>query len=259
MTNSTWPEIAGVISDLDGVLYRGDTAIPEAIEAVNAWQLAGVPVVYVTNNSTRTAAEFAAKLTAMGAPTKADRVITTSNATAAHIRQRWPAGTGVNVVGSLALRQAMLDAGLAVRDGDVEVVVVGLDREISYGRLKTAVRALLAGAALIGTNPDLLFPADDGFEPGAGCMLAAIAAAAGITSPPVIGKPEPHLLEAARALIGTPKERTIMIGDQLATDIEAARRAGMPSVLVRTGVSARAPDVSIADFVVDSLADIPIG
>ncbi|MDB5562430.1 MAG: phosphotransferase, partial [Hyphomicrobiales bacterium] len=125
--------------------------------------------------------------------------------------------------------------------------------ELTYARLKQATRLVLAGAVLIGTNPDLLLPSEDGFEPGAGTLVGAVAAASGQAAL-FVGKPEPHMIAAALQRLGTDPQRTVMIGDQVATDILAGQRAGLFSILVTTGVP-EAPQTQIRpDLTVTSLA-----
>ena len=248
------PAIAGVISDLDGVLYRGEAPIADAVEAFRRWDEAGVPYCFVTNNATRTPEDFAAKLTRLGVRTAPAQVVTSPVATADYLRSRWPAGTPVFVLGAAALADAMTQAGFKVTDDGPEVVVVGLDRALTYARLTAAVHAVLAGAALVGTNADPRLPVEGGgFDPGAGSILAAVATATGAT-PVVVGKPEPRMVEMALERIGTARDATIMIGDQVSTDILAGQRAGLRSVLVTTGVPR--DDAATPDRVVDSLLEL---
>ena len=112
-----------------------------------------------------------------------------------------------------ALYSASLD-GCEVTTGEADAVVVGLDRDFHYDKLTKAADAVRAGAVLIGTNPDRMYPVPGGYIPGAGSVLAAVTAAAGLDAPHVIvGKPEPTLVEIARRKLGTAAERTIMVGN----------------------------------------------
>ena len=249
------PPIAGVIADLDGVLYRGDAPIADAVRAFQHWEQAGTPYAFVTNNATKSANAFADKLTRMGVKTAPDQVITSSIATAAYLQTRWAPKTPVYVLGSAALAAVVEQAGFLVTEDKPAAVVVGLDRDFTYARLRTAVRAILAGATFIGTNADILLPVEDGFDPGAGTMLAAIAAATR-TQPLIIGKPEPRMIEMALERLGTPRENTVMIGDQIATDILAGQRAGLRSILVTTGVAGDASGTP--DQTVDSLMELVV-
>ncbi len=256
----TLPDIRGVVSDLDGVVYRGDTPIDDAVTAICGWMEHGVRVAYVTNNSTGTSAHFAAKLGRMGIPATAEDVVTSGEAAANFVRGRWPNGAKVHVVGSDALRDTLRGVGCKLTTGEADAVVVGLDRDFHYDKLAKAADAVRSGAYLIGTNPDRMYPVPGGFIPGAGSLLAAITSAAGLDSPHVVvGKPEPALVEIALWKLGTDAVRTIMIGDQLETDVAAGRNAGLTTVLVKTGVLNHPDPGKAADFEVDSLADLRLG
>ena len=115
---------------------------------------------------------------------------------------------------------------------------IGLDLDFTYAKLKAAHEAIQRGALFIATNADSTLPTEAGLVPGAGSIVAAIEAASG-QRPIVIGKPETPMLEMAMTRMGTRPEETVMLGDRLDTDILAGERAGMPTVLVLTGVSTR--------------------
>ncbi|MCC8955303.1 HAD-IIA family hydrolase [Bradyrhizobium sp. Pear77] len=253
-----WPSVAGIISDLDGVLYRGDAAIVDAIEAFTRWRAAGLPFCFVTNNSTHTQEDVARKLEAFGLAIAPNEVVTSAIAAAELARAKYPDASRVYVIGATSLVNAVVAVGLDVTDQEPEIVVMGLDRHITHEKMRIAVEAILNGAALIGTNPDLLLPTANGFEPGAGATITAVAAAAQV-KPLIVGKPEPHMIETALSRLGTVRSATLMIGDQVATDIQAGKRAGLPTVLVTTGVPPREnPTLARPDFIVSSLADIEI-
>ena len=127
------------------------------------------------------------------------------------------------------------------------------DRDLTYAKLASAVHAVHAGAALVATNADPRLPIEGGFDPGAGSILAAIVTATG-AKPVVVGKPEPRMVAMALDRLGTPKDGTVMIGDQVCTDILAGQRAGLRSILVTTGVPR--DDAAVPDLVVDSLLDL---
>ena len=243
-----------VIADLDGVVYRGEAAIPDAVEAFRRWERAGVPYCFVTNNATRSPEAFAEKLTRLGVRTSPAQVVTSPVATAEYMRQRWPAGGPVFVLGAPALASAVTEAGFTITDAEPQAVVIGLDRELTYAKLTTAVHAVLAGAVLIGTNADPRLPIEGGgFDPGAGSILAAVTTATG-AKPIVVGKPEPRMIEIALERLGSPRAGTVMIGDQINTDILAGQRAGLRSILVTTGVPRDA--AATPDRVVDSLLEL---
>jgi 4-nitrophenyl phosphatase len=138
-------------------------------------------------------------------------------------------------------------------------VVVGLDRAFTYDKLRTAVRLILGGAEFIVTNPDRLIPHGPHLDPAAGTLMAAVeAATAHVTKPVVVGKPEPTLVALALQHLGTSPQHSVMVGDQLQTDVQAGQRAGLYSVLVTTGVPTGRTSSVIADRVIADLSEIPI-
>ncbi|QHP66397.1 HAD-IIA family hydrolase [Bradyrhizobium sp. LCT2] len=254
----SWPPIEGIISDLDGVVYRGNAAILDAIEAFARWQASGLRFCFVTNNSTHTPEDVVRKLEGFGLAITPGEVVTSAVTAAELIRAKYPKMTRVYVIGAPSLVKAIVGAGLEITERAPEAVVMGLDREITHEKMRIAVDAILNGAAFIGTNPDLLLPTTTGFEPGAGATIAAIAAATQV-KPLIVGKPEPHMIETALSRLGTARDSTILIGDQIPTDIQAGKRAGLPTVLVTTGVPAREDSsLILPDFVVSSLGEIDV-
>jgi 4-nitrophenyl phosphatase len=243
----------GIISDLDGVVYRGSTAIPEAVEAFRRWHDQGIPYAFVTNNATKSAAQFAAKLNGLGVITRPEQVFSAISATVSLMRRHFPAGAKVFAIGEAPLFEALHAGGFESAGDDADIVLLGFDYDLTYAKLRTAVRAALNGARVIVTNPDVLTPADDGFEPCVGAVAAFVKAAVPSCEPLVVGKPEPFMVEEALAYIGTAQAETIMIGDQVATDILAGQRAGLRSVLVTTGLPPNGSAEARPDLVVESL------
>ena len=229
-----------LLFDLDGVLYRGSEAVPEAIATLEYLRDSGTRLAFVTNNSARTPEAVAARLVAMGIEARSDEVETSALTTADVLEAR-----GVRrafVVGEEGITQALAAKGIAVAGPDpeaVDVVVVGWDRGADYAKLKTASLLVERGAALMATNPDASFPSSDGDWPGAGALLAAIETTTGVRAE-VVGKPHPPLLLAALDRAGG--GRPLVIGDRLDTDIAGADRLGWDSLLVFSGVT-RAEDL----------------
>jgi len=255
MSNS---RIAAVISDLDGVVYRGEEAIPGAIDTIKAWARRGIPYVFVTNNASRSAEQFASKIRTLGAPVEAEGVVTSAEATAGHFGLSFPRGTSVFAIGEPVLFDALEREGAKLADtDDAEVVVLGFDYDLTYAKLRRAVRAAMGGATLLVTNPDRITPTESGFEPCVGATLAAITASVPSARPVIIGKPSPLMIHEALRRLGSDPQSTIMIGDQVATDIVAGQAAGLRSFLVQSGVAAITDAPAEPDAVYASLAHIP--
>lgn len=245
-------EFGAVLSDLDGVVYRGDEAIPGAVERFKSWHRKGIPYSFITNNAEKTAPGFAEKLNGLGVPCTPNQVVTSGEIALSHMSAHWPRGTSVYCIGSHSLKDRLEEAGFVFADQDATIVLVALDRQFSYDKMRIAVRNVLGGAALIATNPDLLRPAVDGFEPGAGAIAQSIALASGKT-PQFMGKPSPSIVHTALTRMNANPAEAILIGDQLETDILAATLAGVRSVLVETGVPQTHASAVEPDYIISSL------
>ena len=233
-TDGDGPPYAGVVIDLDGVCYRENDPVPGSCEAVERLRAAGIGVTFATNNATRTPQQTADKLQSMGFEVDADEVVTSAIAAADLVEP----GTRCMVIGMEGLRDAVRARGCKLVDDpeDTEVVLTGLDRELTYDKLVRGTRALLAGARFIASNADHSYPAADGISPGAGVIMAALETATGRRAE-VAGKPEAALFTSAAARL--PTGDLLMIGDKLETDIAGAAALGWDTALVLTGVTAR--------------------
>ncbi|WP_310550413.1 TIGR01457 family HAD-type hydrolase [Paenibacillus glufosinatiresistens] len=227
--------VRGLLIDLDGTLYQGGTMIAGADALIRKLRRAGIPFLFVTNNSSRTPEDVAAHLREMGIEAQAEEVCTSSQAAARYIAEESP-GARVAILGEEGLRSACKEAGLEVTEDQPQYVVQGIDRSFTYESLARASRWIQAGAGFILTNPDLMLPTDGGIMPGAGTLGAAIEAASGV-KPVVIGKPNRPLVAYAAERLGIRPEEGVMVGDNLRTDIAAGVHAGCTSILVLTGIT----------------------
>jgi 4-nitrophenyl phosphatase len=246
-----------VVCDLDGVVYLLGQPIPGAGRALLDMAGAGYSILFVTNNSTRPPDATASRIADLtGYPARPRQVIGSAAAAVTLLT----AGAGpVLVVGGAGIRTALNEAGFAETDDphEAEAVIVGLDTNISYGRLRDAVLAVRNGARFIATNTDPTYPTPDGLWPGAGAMVAAIEVGAGI-QPEIAGKPHPPI----RRLIHERLQPgpVWVVGDRPETDLAMARAEGWTAVLVLTGVigaAAELTDEHRPDLVLRSLAELP--
>ncbi|MCO6362260.1 HAD-IIA family hydrolase [Paracoccus sp. 08] len=251
------PRDTAIISDLDGVTYRGDALILSAVLAFRHWHEQGVPYAFVTNNSTKSAEEFSDKLNSMGIHASPDRIVTSSMVLAKRLCADLPARSRVMVIGANSLVEAVAAQGFQIDDQDAKALVVGLDRAFTFEKLRKAQSTLLAGALFYGTNPDCMLPHGDSYEPGAGSLLAAIQTASGI-APRIIGKPQPDLLHVALEILASDPQSTFMLGDQIETDIMAGQSAGLKTILVRTGVPPREVSGVVPDIEVETLLELDV-
>lgn len=228
--------IRNLLIDMDGVLYRGRTALPGGPELLEFLSVHSFDYLMLTNNSTMTSAQFARRLAGMGMEVPEGLIMTSGVATASYLQRRAPAGTKVNVVGEAALVEELCKRGFVMAGRDADYVVCGWDRTITFEKLKVATLAIRDGATFIGTNPDKTYPLENDIIPGAGSILAALTAATDV-EPIVIGKPEPLAIEQALEILNAEPEETAIVGDRLDTDILGGHRAGIATILVLTGIS----------------------
>ena len=248
MTDSPGQSLAeqhdAVLLDLDGTVYLGGQVIEHVTVAVARAEELGARPIYVTNNASRPPAEVAHALTAMGLAATENAVLTSPQAAAEMLSDAHPADTVVLVVGAPWLAEAVRLAGLRpvrlAADGPA-AVVQGHSPDTGWRDLAEACIALRTGADWVACNTDSTLPTDRGLLPGNGAMVAALVAATGL-HPRVAGKPERPLLDAAVHRAGATSP--LVVGDRLDTDIEAGVSAGLPSLLVLTGVT------SVADLLV---------
>lgn len=228
--------------DLDGVIYRGESVLPGARALVEWLDATGRNAVYLSNNSIATPEEVTAKLARLGMPRPEGRVLTAGWAAAQMIAQRVP-GARVLVLGLPSVERMVQRAGLRlVEDGNApeaavpDVVLVALDRGLTYDRLRQALRAVLAGAHFIAVNRDPRLPVEDGFDPGTGAIVAALEYASGRTAE-IVGKPAPAIVHQAIRSVHGEERTTLMIGDGLDLDIVAGHAADVTTALVLTGLT----------------------
>jgi 4-nitrophenyl phosphatase len=246
-----------VIFDLDGVVYRGTQPVRGAAALAGTLRAAGTAVRFATNNSMATRAAYVERLATHGIAASADEIVTSTSATIEHLREHMPTVSSVVALGAPGMLEELRAAGFqavsaseaapAGWDGEAlpqayDAVVVGLDPSFDYRRLGVAAAAIRGGARFVATNADLRFPTQHGFLPGAGTIVAAVRAASDV-EPLVIGKPHPGMFQAILTMAGVAPADALVIGDNPEADIPAARRAGIPSVLVLTGVA----DAALAD------------
>ncbi|TCN26918.1 TIGR01457 family HAD-type hydrolase [Mesobacillus foraminis] len=227
----------GYLIDLDGTMYRGTERIEAASDFVKRLADKQISYLFVTNNSSRTPSQVAAKLRAFDIPAAEEQVFTTSQATANYIFEKKQDAT-VYVIGEEGLKSAILEKGLKESGENAEFVAMGIDRDISYEKLSVACLAVRNGATFISTNGDIAIPTERGLMPGNGSLTSVVSVSTQ-TKPIFIGKPESIIMDQALKVLGTNKEETLMVGDYYDTDILAGINAGMDTLLVHTGVTTR--------------------
>lgn len=222
--------------DLDGVVYIGDDAVPGAAEHLRGAREAGIRLAFITNNAARPPEEVVAHLTAIGVDAEADDVVTSAQAAAHELLERYGEGARVVRLGGPGLEAALQEAGLEAVgvDEDAVAVVTGYGPDVLWRDIMRVAVRVRDGLPWVASNADGTIPTPFGAAPGHGVLVETLARFTEVR-PVVAGKPERPLLdETVRRLGG---RRPLMVGDRLDTDIEGAHNAGVDSLLVMTGVT----------------------
>lgn len=236
--------------DLDGVVYVSGDAVPGAAEHLAAARTAGMRLAFITNNAARPPARVAAHLAELGIEASTEDVVTSAQAAARVLVDRLGTGASVVCLGSDGLREALLAAGLTpvgVED-DAVAIATGYGPEVRWSAVMRAAVRIRDGLPWVASNTDATIPTAFGVAPGHGVQVDMLRRFAGV-DPVVAGKPERPLLDETVRRVGG--QRPLMVGDRLDTDIEGARRVGVDSLLVLTGVT------RLAELVVAAPAERP--
>ena len=225
----------GFICDMDGVMYHGSRLLPGAKEFVEWLTQNNKKFLFLTNSSERSPRELSEKLSRLGLDVPEDHFYTSAIATAAFLASQTPHGSAY-VIGEAGLINAIYAAGLSMNDVDPDYVVVGETPSYTYDRIKRAVSLVLGGAKLIGTNPDMTAPAEEGIIPATKALISPIELTTGKQAY-FIGKPNPLMMKHAMKLLGAAPDEIVIIGDRMDTDIIAGIESGIETTLVLTGVT----------------------
>ena len=215
----------GFICDMDGVMYHGSRLLPGAKEFVEWLNKNDKKFLFLTNSSERSPRELSQKLSRLGLDVSEDHFYTSAIATAAFLANQTPGGSAY-VIGEAGLINAIY----------ADYVVVGETPSYTYDRIKKAVRLVLGGAKLIGTNPDMTAPAEHGLIPATKALISPIELTTGKQAY-FIGKPNPLMMRHAMKLLGVSPDEAMIIGDRMDTDIVAGIESGLETTLVLTGVT----------------------
>ena len=232
------------IFDLDGVVYRGNSLIPNADDVINELKDLSIKVVFNSNNSTATRKTYVERLQNYKIQSTITDFYTSASIASAEIT-RIKKKANIFVIGETGLRQELQSLGHTIETNptnyaDIDFVIVGLDREFTYEKLAIAQRCILEGKAqFYATNVDSTLPVANGFKPGAGTMVNALITCIEKEPVRIFGKPEPFGIELILKDMHTPPKRACIFGDRLNTDILAGNRARITTVAVLTGVTTR--------------------
>ena len=226
--------------DMDGVLSvgKGEPRYLGGREVISQTKFSGKQAYVLTNDSTHTRQEIHENLTHLGFSFSLEDVLTSSYLTALYLKQRFGRDASFFLVGERGLGYELQAAGHRPDEEHPDVVVVGLDRQLNYEKLNKALRLLRSGASLVGSYGGAVYMGDNGPALSAGPIVKALEYGAGKRAT-MIGKPSPLMFRFALKLSNQPSSKAVMIGDQIETDLVGARKAGVHTVLVLSGVETR--------------------
>lgn len=226
----------GYFIDLDGTIYNGTAPIKTAKIFINQLDRLKIPYLYVTNNATKTPLNVVSHLKEVcSIQASQEQVYTSGLAAVDYVARNYPQAR-TYVIGEDALIKQVTDAGLNYTNQDIEVVIQGLDRNVTYNELAQASTAIRNGAAFIVTNPDVNLPTENGFMPGAGAITAFLKTSTQ-KEPIIIGKPFGYIMDGALKRMGLEKSDVAMVGDNYKTDILAGIDYGMDTIMTLTGIT----------------------
>ena len=220
--------------DMDGTFYLGENLIPGSLDFIRRVEETGRDFLFLTNNSSHNADFYVQRLARMGLNVGREKVLTSGEATAAVLKEKYP-GKRAFVLGNEFLLEEMREAGVTVDQTDPEIVVVGYDTTLDYKKMTAVCDHVRAGLPYIATHPDFNCPTETGFAPDIGAIMAFIEASTGRRADLVVGKPHTGIVQAALRRTGLAVDQLAMVGDRLYTDIETGLKSGMLSILVMSG------------------------
>ncbi|MBN2519884.1 MAG: HAD family hydrolase [Bacteroidales bacterium] len=228
-------EKEGFICDMDGVIYHGNKLLPGVKEFVDWLKKENKKFLFLTNSSERSPKELKEKMRFLGVELEESHFYTSALATAMFLQSQNPNGSAY-IIGEAGLINALYNVGYTMNNVNPDYVVMGESRSYSYERIEKAVNLVLNGSKLIGTNPDLTGPIENGIAPATKALISPIELATG-KSAYFVGKPNPLMMRNALKILNVQRENAVIIGDRMDTDIIAGIESEIDTVLVLSGIS----------------------
>ena len=248
----------GYICDMDGVIYHGNLLLDGAAQFVHWLEENQKKYIFLTNSSERSPRELQEKLGRLGLHVGEEHFYTSALATAAFLKSQCPSGSAY-VIGEAGLVGALYNAGFSMNHVNPDYVVVGETSSFSYEKILKAVKLVRGGAKLIGTNPDITGPIENGIAPATRALISPIEMTCGKQAY-FVGKPNPLMMRHAQKRLGVKPEDMAIIGDRMDTDVIAGIESEMDTVLVLSGVTT--PEIMNSypyrpTYVLNGVGDIP--
>jgi HAD superfamily hydrolase (TIGR01457 family) len=244
--------------DMDGTFYLGNQILDGSLQFLDKVKSAGKQALFLTNNSSKSAAVYVEKLKRMNVSDPFLRVLTSGQATAQYTLKTFPGQTAY-VLGTQQLRDELTALGIQVDEQNPAYVIIGYDTTLDYAKMTRVCDLVRAGLPYIATHPDFNCPTETGFAPDIGAIIAFIEASTGRRPDEIIGKPYRGIVEEAMRVTGLQAAQLAMVGDRLYTDIAMACNHGMLGILVLTGEATKDDLASSSvkpDLVFNRLADM---
>ena len=248
----------GFILDMDGTFFLGERLLPGALEFLALLNRLRIPFSFLTNNTSRSRADYVKKLMGFGVREADARVFTAGDAAIRYLRVNYP-GKKICLIGTRSLRDDFRVAGVRLDGRRPDAVVLGYDTELTYAKLVRLCRFARQGLPYYATHPDINCPTPDGLIPDIGAMMALVEKSTGRVPDKIFGKPDRNLIEQLSASLKLKPESLVMIGDRLYTDIAMGTSAGVGTALVLSGETKREdlPGSPFQpDFVCENLAEL---
>ena len=250
-------DIRCFLLDMDGTFYLGDHLLPGALDFISFVEQHGIKYQFLTNNSSKSQLEYAAKLSQLGLKVQESQIFTSGEATAIYLKKSNP-GCKIFLVGTPALEGEFIRFGFILSDDQPDFVVLGFDTTLTYAKIRRLCELVVEGVPYIATHPDVNCPTESGYMPDIGAMMEMIAASTGRRPDLIIGKPYPPIVQSLSEMLQLQPSQICMVGDRLYTDI-ALGKAGILTVLVLSGETklSEVPAAQVQpDFVMENLADL---
>ena len=238
-----------VLMDLDGTVYRGKELIDGAPEAIDYIRRRGLNLFFFTNNSEKNRQQIAERLINMGIDCSAEDVINSGYIAMLMIKDRRYGK--VFLSGSPSLREEFLKGGIELTDGsDADVLVIGMDTEFTFQKMKSALNAALNAKVIIACNVERIYPCGEGkFCPGNGALVASIEYSSNRKVDEIIGKPNTPMLEYLMKITGDKPEEIVVVGDTFDSDIALAKKCHARGILIGSNPG--------CDICIGSIAELP--
>lgn len=253
--------IRHVALDMDGTIYKGDTLFPWTPEFLAQLGQLGIGHTFLTNNPSKSVADYLHHLEELGVPTTRDELYTSAQCTVDYLRRHHANVRRLFILGTPSMATEFTGAGYVSTADDPadepDAVVVGFDTTLTYSRFCRAAWWIRKGKLFVATNSDLICPTD---QPtiliDCGSFCAALEKATGRAPDAVLGKPDPSMLTGILSRHRLPPDGLAMVGDRIYTDVAMAHRAGTLGVLVLSGEATREDAARAAeppDLVVENI------